>query len=103
MHIAVQEGKSDVVSLLLKYGADPNAKTVHGRTPLHIACVLGDYISGKMLISTGCDYNAQDYELNTPMHYASAYSKRLIRLRTCRAHKIAENDAGAEAGPHTHQ
>jgi ankyrin repeat protein len=37
LHLAVAAGQSDVVRLLVKSGADPEARTEHRRTPLHVA------------------------------------------------------------------
>jgi ankyrin repeat protein len=37
LHLAVAAGRADVVRLLVEAGADPSARTEHGRTPLHVA------------------------------------------------------------------
>jgi ankyrin repeat protein len=37
LHVAVAEGRADVVRLLVAAGADPCARTEHHRTPLHVA------------------------------------------------------------------
>jgi ankyrin repeat protein len=37
LHVAVATGQADVVRLLVEAGADPSARTEHGRTPLHVA------------------------------------------------------------------
>ena len=37
LHLAVAAGRGDVVRLLVEAGADPSARTEHGRAPLHVA------------------------------------------------------------------
>jgi ankyrin repeat protein len=37
LHLAVAEGRPEVVQVLLDAGADLSARTEHGRTPLHVA------------------------------------------------------------------
>jgi ankyrin repeat protein len=37
LHLAAMKGHADVVSILLKYGADPVAKTKRGETPFDLA------------------------------------------------------------------
>lgn len=59
----------------IKSGADPNAKTKTGRTPLHFN-VSGHRSANlqniHMLIQAGADVNAQESDTgNTPLHYAS--------------------------------
>ena len=63
------EHPKEVVELLLRHGADVNAKTNKGVTPLHIA-VLSNIEIIEMLIRYGADVNAVDGEGNTPLHYA---------------------------------
>lgn len=37
LHLAVADGRADVVRVLVEAGADLTARTEHGRTPLHVA------------------------------------------------------------------
>jgi ankyrin repeat protein len=37
LHLAAAAGRAEVVRLLVEAGADPSARTEHGRTPLHVA------------------------------------------------------------------
>jgi len=51
-----------------------DARTIYYRTPLHIACILGEERICRLLLIGGADVNAQDFEDNTPCHYAAIYS-----------------------------
>ncbi len=63
-----------MVELLLRSGADVNAKKIgSGVTPLHVAFRNGDRSLAKMLLRFGGNLLAQDAEGNTPVHYAIRY------------------------------
>ncbi|MGH9755376.1 MAG: ankyrin repeat domain-containing protein [Blastocatellia bacterium] len=59
--------KSDVeaVKELLAKGADPNAKTRYGATPLFFACDRGNLEIVKMLVERGADVNTRDTFYNS--------------------------------------
>ena len=51
-----------------------------GRTPLHMAALRGNFLTGRLLLQHGADVNAQDEQQSTPLHCAAAYG----RLEMCR-------------------
>jgi len=55
MHIAAREGNSDIIQLLLKKGANPNAKDNLGQTPLHRAAQRGHKQIVNYCLSSGAD------------------------------------------------
>jgi ankyrin repeat protein len=59
--------KSDVEAVkgLLAKGADPNAKTPYGATPLFFACDRGNLEIVKMLVERGADVNVRDTFYNS--------------------------------------
>lgn len=64
------EGRRQIAKLLLERGADPNATTVNGSTPLMNAA-QGDYLSViSMLIKSGADLTAKDRCGRTAEDYA---------------------------------
>ena len=86
LHVACAQGHIATVKMLLKAGAAPNvkddfvftphmravvnsldARDVHGRTPLHLACDKGDINLVKKLLDDGADPNVRDEFGFTPL------------------------------------
>jgi ankyrin repeat protein len=59
--------------LLLDQGADVNAPTRHGKTPLHYAVLRGDRRAADLLIARGADVIARDSSGTTPLHLAFSF------------------------------
>ena len=64
------EGSVDLTRLLLDKGANPNAETASGQTPLHLAADKGRKAEVELLISRGAAVNAKNYYGRTPLSYA---------------------------------
>lgn len=54
---AARQGRPDIVRILLQHGADPNALTSIGRTPLLFAAESGDLKSVELLVKNGANIN----------------------------------------------
>lgn len=67
LHWALVRELPDVLSLLLKAGADPNHLTNTGRLPLNIAMRSGQGDSVKMLLESGADPERADTDGQTPL------------------------------------
>ena len=59
-----------VIKSLVLHGANVNAKTSIGRTPLHMACINGNLPAMKYLLSRGANLYTTDMFGNTLMHMA---------------------------------
>lgn len=60
--------------MLIRFGANIEAQTIHLRTALHIACIFSQENICQVLITAGASVDAQDFDQNTPVHYATTNS-----------------------------
>jgi len=81
LHQAILRKKSEIVSSLIRQGADPNATTKSKQTALHIAISRNDPEASLAVIKAGADLSLKDGNGWTPLHLAAAKNKRdLVRL-----------------------
>lgn len=73
---AAAQGQREIMDLLMDAGADINAATDSGWTPLHSAVQSGDPLAVEFLIRKGARINAKDRSGRTPL--ALAYSEAQI-------------------------
>jgi len=67
------EGQLDIVKLLIKAGADINAKNEYGDTPLIVASRYNQMDIVKLLIKAGADINIKNKGGNTALMIAFRY------------------------------
>lgn len=60
----------DIIRVLVAHGADINAVTDEGKTPLHLASEVGAPEAVEWLLSNGADINAKNARLGTALHSA---------------------------------
>ena len=80
---AVAAGHERVVQMLLRLGADPNAREQGGYTPLHAATQNGDEDMIRILLYGGADLTLKGKDGKTPLDVAMAAGdeKTIIILR----------------------
>ncbi|OKL64361.1 hypothetical protein UA08_01088 [Talaromyces atroroseus] len=71
LHLATAHDREDVIELLLKYGADVNARSDGGWTALHNACDKGCEKIVRILLEAGAELNSQLLNGMTPLHLAA--------------------------------
>lgn len=70
MHAAAEKGSWAIIDLLLRYGADINAKDSIHWTPLHLATFHRQMRIMELLIERQCDINAKNLDGWTPLQLA---------------------------------
>ena len=66
LHLAAERGSGPIVSLLIKGGADVDARTGTGATALMFAAASGDVAAVKALIDGGADIEAKERDREHP-------------------------------------
>ncbi|XP_070546117.1 death-associated protein kinase 1-like [Ptychodera flava] len=71
LHLASEQGHVDVAQMLIKCGADVNAKDKDGLTPVHHAAIHGYEATVRLLLKCKSVIDAQTKEGYTPLHLAA--------------------------------
>jgi ankyrin repeat protein len=88
--LASREGHLEIVKLLVKLGADLEARETYGRTALHLAAREGRSGTIALLIVLGADIAAKNSQGETPLHEAAG-NNQLAAVKVLLDHKAAVN------------
>lgn len=72
---SVNRGYTEIVQLLLEYGADPNQCDCEGNTPLHLATVTNRISVVTLLLKAGSDILSVDERGHNPLQLAQTKLK----------------------------
>ncbi|POS73835.1 hypothetical protein DHEL01_v207766 [Diaporthe helianthi] len=67
LHVAAEDGDTDIVRSMLEEGASCGARDCFGETPLHYAAENGHYEIVKLLIASGADMSVYDNTGRSPV------------------------------------
>ena len=70
LHLASRYHHSSIVALLLKFGADVNARDDYNKTPLHLASLTPCLGTMGLLLKFGADVDSRDDDDMTPLLFA---------------------------------
>lgn len=79
LHEAVNHGHTKVASVLIKAGANVNAKGYEDVTPLHDAVLVGKVKLVKLLVGHGADTKAKNSKLETPADIAATVVSKYMK------------------------
>ena len=74
LHWSVYYGKLDIAKMLIRQGADVNARDASGETPMHYAAARSTPNLARLLLENGADVNSADAMDQTPLHFAAIWS-----------------------------
>lgn len=99
LHVAIQENKRDIVTLLLQSGASMEAKGYHGWHALHIAASLGSLDLVNICLQHGADVSQRTNTDQTALHKAASTKSVAVvrRLLKAGADPMAQNERGMTA------
>jgi hypothetical protein len=81
LHLAAWGNRLEAVKKLISDGADLNAATTQGQTPLHLAAKKGWQDVALFLVKEGADVNPKNQDGWTPLHEAAFNGKgEIIKL-----------------------
>eukprot|EP00439_Symbiodinium_sp_Y106_P026895 s1388_g3.t1 len=80
MFCAAESGDADEIEWQLKFGMSPNVRDGYGRTPLHLAALMGHYEAvEKLLAHAKCNVNSLDAHGRTPLNLAMLEPKYVLK------------------------
>lgn len=77
IHLAAKAGHDEIVSLLLRHGADKDTLDSRGRTPLHLAAINGELETVNVLLNTGASVNIIFRDTSRYEHRPLGFASRM--------------------------
>jgi hypothetical protein len=80
LHLAADADDPELIRALVAAGADVNARTVWGQTPLWFACNGGRALAARELLAAGADPNSRSNEGYSPLGRVARSDPALMEL-----------------------
>ncbi|KAJ1364603.1 hypothetical protein KIN20_024726 [Parelaphostrongylus tenuis] len=93
MLMAVMNGRTDLVKLLLSKGANLGHRDRDGHSAVHWAVVCGQLDMLNFLLAEGADVEASDLLKATPLHYSTATEETSTELALAILHTLLKQGA----------
>ncbi|KAL2399710.1 Ankyrin-1 [Exophiala dermatitidis] len=99
LHVALQEGRREIVEFLLERGGSIETVGYHGWRPLHICASLGNVELVDLCLAHGANIESRTDTRQTPLHKAASSRSVAVmrRLLEAGADPSATNDRGMTA------
>uniref|UniRef100_A0A1I8JL13 ANK_REP_REGION domain-containing protein n=1 Tax=Macrostomum lignano TaxID=282301 RepID=A0A1I8JL13_9PLAT len=97
LHWAAYNGSVDLIDLLVRHGAEINARDKQAFTPLHTAAACGNIFAARKLVDLGADVNAATLQGNTPLHVACLNGNDQLCSELAGVELEAQNQLGQTA------
>lgn len=101
-HLCAQQGKAELLRVVLEAKAPPDVRDANGFTPLHLAARMGRVDAVEALLAGGADPAAANNAGATPLHLAAVNRRTeavaaLLKLGAGKVDVGAKNNKGAPA------
>ena len=103
LHLAAERGHGQVADLLVRGGANLEAKDDNGRTPLHLAAENGQLNVAALLVNAGANQEAEEHSGWTPLYWAATRGNLAIAdllVKSARANTTAKRSKMGETPLH---
>lgn len=97
LHEFAKQGKKDMAALVVERGADVNAKSKEGITPLHCAVLAEGPQAAELLLGKGAKVDSRDSLGRTPLYLAAQIGANRSNAECLLSHK-ADVNAAADDG-----
>ena len=94
VHLAIYTANSDLLSILLQYGADVNALDAKGTTPIMISAVRNDLEQTKILLEWGAEMSQPRSVLQSELSERNAFIRKMTEFGNNKMANLISSEFG---------